>query len=708
VDNSAGFFFNIKLYFAGSGNANTMRKAALLLLFIPPSFFSNAQITPVDSSLTLGEVVVRAYEQNQTLKQVPAAINQISKGKLDRFSNTGILPALNTTPGVRMEERSPGSYRMNIRGSTLRSPFGVRNVKVYWNGIPFTDPGGNTYLNQLSFFNFNSLEVIKGPAGSLYGAGTGGAILINSLGEENLPAFSANLLYGSNDLGALNIQMNQGKEVFRNAFNFSHQQGHGYRHHTSMRRDVATWQTQIAAGNRETLKFNFLYGDLFYETPGALTRTEYLNDPKAARPAAGAFPSADKAKAAIFQKTWLGGFNNHYKFNGHFENSFVFYGAYSNIRNPTFRNYEVRKEPHLGGRTVFSWKPNTKKNEVRILFGGEMQKGFFNVKTYANSNGRPGAIVTNDDVHNTIWSIFTQADLRMKHNINITTGLSINRSSIGIHRISNPGSSEQKRSYKNEAAPRIAISKKLFADLYIYGSVAKGFSPPTTAEVLPSTSIIGTELDAEHGINYEAGVKSSWLNKHLYVEINAFYYRLNNAIVQRRDASNADYFINAGSTRQKGIESQASYLISPQSSMTGSSRIWISHTLNRFAYSDFKQLTNDYSGKNLPSVAKHTLAAGADLAIKTGIYLNLTYYYSDPVPLNDANSESATSYNLLGARIGWKGGWNKKNRLDLFAGIDNAFNVVYSLGNDINAAGGRYFNVAPGRNYYLGITINSF
>ena len=72
-----------------------------------------------------------------------------------------------------MEERSPASYRMNIRGSTLRSPFGVRNVKVYLDDIPFTDAGGNTYLNQLSYYNFNSIEVLKGPGGSLYGAGTG-------------------------------------------------------------------------------------------------------------------------------------------------------------------------------------------------------------------------------------------------------------------------------------------------------------------------------------------------------------------------------------------------------------------------------------------------------------------------------------------------------------------------------------------------------
>ena len=77
-----------------------------------------------------------------------------------------------------MEERSPGSYRINIRGSSLRSPFGVRNVKVYWNDIPVTDAGGNTYFNQFAWNNFSSIEVVKGPVGSMYGAGTGGLLIM--------------------------------------------------------------------------------------------------------------------------------------------------------------------------------------------------------------------------------------------------------------------------------------------------------------------------------------------------------------------------------------------------------------------------------------------------------------------------------------------------------------------------------------------------
>ncbi|MGO8055816.1 TonB-dependent receptor plug domain-containing protein, partial [Rhizobium leguminosarum] len=90
---------------------------------------------------------------------VGASIKVISVTTADRYNKTSLVNGFNSVAGVRMEERSPGSYRVNIRGSSLRSPFGVRNVKVYWNNIPITDPGGNTYFNQFSYNNFSSIEI---------------------------------------------------------------------------------------------------------------------------------------------------------------------------------------------------------------------------------------------------------------------------------------------------------------------------------------------------------------------------------------------------------------------------------------------------------------------------------------------------------------------------------------------------------------------
>ena len=62
----------------------------------------------------------------------------------------------------------------------LRSPFGVRNVKFYWNGLPLTG-GGNTYLNLLDFGALKQHGDYQGRAAAFCSAGTGGVMLLQSL-----------------------------------------------------------------------------------------------------------------------------------------------------------------------------------------------------------------------------------------------------------------------------------------------------------------------------------------------------------------------------------------------------------------------------------------------------------------------------------------------------------------------------------------------
>src|SRR5579872_5157675 len=231
----------------------SMKKIGLLLLMsYSLAYRSSAQTAHpsgflADSSDTrpLSEAVVKAYEQNRRLTEVGAPVDIVSKAVLNRFGNTSILPAMNANPGVRMEERSPGSYRLNIRGSSLRSPFGVRDIKIYWNEIPLTDPGGNTYLNELGFYNFQSIEIIKGAAGSLYGAGIGGAVLINSMPAVWEKGVSVDYTRGSFNTNSVNANLRLGDGDHRNIFSYTHQTSDGYRQQTQMSRDVGSWETSI-------------------------------------------------------------------------------------------------------------------------------------------------------------------------------------------------------------------------------------------------------------------------------------------------------------------------------------------------------------------------------------------------------------------------------------------------------------------------------
>ncbi|MEI9958047.1 MAG: TonB-dependent receptor [Ferruginibacter sp.] len=190
----------------------------------------------------------------------------------------------------------------------------------------------------------------------------------------------------------------------------------------------------------------------------------------------------------------------------------------------------------------------------------------------------------------------------------------------------------------------------------------------------------------------------------MHVEATAFYYKLYNALVSRKDSTNADYYVNAGDAKQKGIELSADYTTTFHSNVLDRLTIQPAYTLSDFKYGTFKKGTADFSGKTLPSVPKNTFSILADVQFKKGIYFNSTYYCASKIYLDDANSVAASAYHVLGSRIGWKTAV-KTLKLNFYFGGDNLLNETYSLGNDINAAGGRYYNVAAKRNYYAGVAL---
>ncbi|MEO8795641.1 MAG: TonB-dependent receptor, partial [Daejeonella sp.] len=70
------------------------------------------------------------------------------------------------------------------------------------------------------------------------------------------------------------------------------------------------------------------------------------------------------------------------------------------------------------------------------------------------------------------------------------------------------------------------------------------------------------------------------------------------------------------------------------------------------------------------------------------------------------NSLFASAYNLIQIKAGTNIQTSSKLKFQVYAGVDNLLNEKYSLGNDLNAFGNRYFNSAAARNYYAGIKIN--
>jgi iron complex outermembrane recepter protein len=163
--------------------------AAILGLAATWPALSSAQTAPAPGNTEapmLQEVVVTALKQGpQELVRTAAAISVISGREIDAMQATSLKDFLQLAPGVSIDDGSlgPGTTQIQIRG--LNSDFGSSTVGFYIDDMPFSILDLN-YLPDISPFDLSQVEVLKGPQGTLYGAGSAGGVVLVKTEDPNM------------------------------------------------------------------------------------------------------------------------------------------------------------------------------------------------------------------------------------------------------------------------------------------------------------------------------------------------------------------------------------------------------------------------------------------------------------------------------------------------------------------------------------------
>jgi iron complex outermembrane receptor protein len=666
----------------------------------------------IRDSLSLSDVIVRGFETGRTALQVPASVTRLSSGDIHRYTGVSLVPAISIVPGVRMEERSPGSYRLSIRGSLLRSPFGIRNIKVYLDNFILTDAGGNTYLNLLDLNAVGSVEIIRGPASSIYGTGTGGVVQVGAPRmphvEDRKRSADLQLSGGSFGLFTESLRWQQNGKKLQWQVNQGHMQSNGYRENSRMRRDAVQVNLGSHTSARNRIEGLLLFSNLDYRTPGGLTLAQAEANPRQARPATSVTPGAAAQQAGIRNTSALAGISDTYRLSDQWHWTNAITTMYTDLENPFITNYETRRELNLGLRSVLRYQSPQGRMPLSWVSGIEWQRGWYRIDSSGNTGGERSGPIVEDRVGARQQFAFTQVELSPLKRLIIQAGISLNDFRYSLERVEgSPANGEIPLTYELVPAPRLALLYQLTDGLSIHGSVARGFSPPSIAEVRPSAGGFDTDLQAEYGWSVEAGLKGSAWRGRLHGEITAFRFDLKDAIVRRTNNAGAEFFVNAGGTQQEGIEAFVEGFLLPAASAGWLTQVraWSSITLNRFRFNDYQSGTNDFSGNKLTGVPDKGVVSGLDVRLFQRLTVMGTFQYTDPIPLTDANDVFAEAWRLWSARAEWKFRYRKGN-IVLFAAVDNLGNTFYSLGNDLNAFGRRYYNPAPTRNFTGGIRIN--
>jgi iron complex outermembrane receptor protein len=647
-------------------------------------------------NINLPSFTIQGFSRGVPVHRQAVSISIISSETLNQFSQQDPVMAWNAEPGVSLEQRAIGSYRLAIRGSALRAPFGVRDVKIYWNGLIYNAANGTAAFNLLSNTQLQNAEIIKGPSGSLYGAGLGGVVHLNNFSANQTDFISAGPTVGSFGLFQTQTQgqINYGK--LSTFFSFDNLNNNGFRDHNAINRQVFQLSTQYQINQKNKLSLHVLYSDLNYQIPGGITLAQFNENRRQAR------AESAPQNSSIEQKTALVGLSYTSYFNPNFTQTTHINYSYTDFDNPFILDYKKEIDNELGVRNQWTYYLNQKYFNWQFDAGFEYQFGNNNANNFGNVNGAADTVRFKDllQIHRT--TIFGQMQLAYKK-WKLTAGLSSNLLQYQVNRSVNALGApfDFTRNFNNELVPRLSVQHNWNNNNMTFFSVSEGFSPPTFDEIRTNEGSINQNLEAERGRTFEIGHKR-YTNK-LKLDITLFQNNLRQTITTFVNENGVVLFQNSGETRQLGLEFSSDLLLFKQKSKgLQQINLKIGYQYYDFTFRNYSQRENNFSGNMLTGVPKHTIDNILQVKLFKQLSWHLHYRYVSDVPLNDGNTVFADAFSLFNSGL-VQPVTLKKIKLRAQVGVENIFDVAYSLGNDLNAFGARFYQPAPGRNFFISL-----
>ena len=552
----------------------------------------NLTISLVPSTEDLNEVQVIGFATERSLQETSASISLITAKDLSKTNATSLAQSLNNLPGIRIDQSGLDNQRVTIRGIGANSNLGVRGIKVYFNDIPLTEPDGYTRMEALDFTTIGRVEIIRGPASSLYGTANGGVMNFNS---ERAPYGGTSIQYGgllgSYGLSRTGFIFKHGSDKANIYASVTSQGSDGYRRNNRSDRDNVNFAGQFFLTSKLSINTVFarLHDNVRY--PLALTYEQTLLDPSQDAPTVTPFVAAtaavpanpttgaparpatpgNLARPASFysagrDQTWTRwGVNAKYEISDALKFSASYFGGRNDqisnsLTGPgtTFTSIGSSE----GVRAIFTLRPKMDKLKTSLNAGIEYQSFSqdgqnFSVTALDNVKAAsPAASVVNGGA-NTLY--FLQADVELTPKTILTVGSGfISYNYTRTDKLKNNVTSN--KDFNNQVVPRIALNQNFSDALALRASLSKGFTPPILNEaVFSATSgdFIPT-LDASTSQQLEFGARGSLFKKRLTYDVAYYNMQIDNELVtETRDFT--PIARNAAKTNRNGIEVSLSY-----------------------------------------------------------------------------------------------------------------------------------------------------
>lgn len=688
------------------------------------SYGQAEEVTTEDTlrSYQIDEVIISGTRTPTKVIDIPYSVERLSKVDYKFEKKVGVDDVLGETPGLFLQSRYGNhDVRISIRGFGSRSNTGIRGVRILQDGIPESEPDGQTRIESIDFENVGTIEIVKGNASSLYTNAPGG--VINFVSDLN---FDRSFITQFNNFGSFGLSSNGFKTAiltknYRFLTTYNYHSARGYREHSQDYWHILNSAAEITPTEQSKLSMFGYYVTGLIKLPGSVTRAQFDADPFRANRRDVARDTkriSKKGRLGIRFETALDQDRTN-------EIELTGYGTVKYFER-TARTYRVFNRHGIGASGRFINRTTLFDHTNQFSFGGDLFYQVGPIEEYENLGGKKGDILlglTDEAISNA--GFYLQNSFSIINNV-MTVLLTGRYDHVGF--LTKNQLLEVRNSRRSFArfTPKIALNYKFTPRIAVYTSYGLGFDTPAGNELdnYPLSSdpnlMLNPDLQPQRSRNFELGVKGSIMAEErdffrkAFFEVTFFNTRIDDEVIPFEVLGDV-YFRNAAQTNRTGLE------FGLDAELLYGLRLRTAYTFSDFTYDsyvarsmDFDSLGNlvvldrRYSGNVVPSVPKHNFSIS--LAYTRVLHENITGFIKthfiavSGMYADDLNSERTEGYRIVNISGGLDLVFDRFNLL-LTGGINNLTNRTYIGFININSSQKEFYEAGEPRNSYGSITL---
>lgn len=691
---------------------------------------SNTTVLNIDlspSSLDLQPVIVTASREKQARKEAPMAISQINSTQIKDTKATALYQLLNKVAGVYMVDLGNEQHTMAIR-----QPITYNALYLYMeDGLPIRPTGifNHNSLYEINMSGVKDIEVIKGPASSLYGSNSiGGAV--NFITQAPPEGYAGNISLQGNNYNYRRVDANggftSGKFGLYAGGYVAHQKD-SWQDYSDFDKSSVNFKTTYDFNTNTKLTTSASYNYLNTQTPGSLDSTRFYNRSYSSNQR---FTyrkvEAFRASSRLDHK-WDD--RNSTFFTVFFrDNSTAQLPSYyiSDVRNTAGQyqssNGQVNDQKFRSYGFLTQHRTDFDFLHSRLIVGAylddspssyyaqalNIQKDVAN--NYYTGFTNTGNYIDNYKIRLFNTAVYTQYEIKPVEPLRVVMGLRYDRVHYDFDNGLPAGQTKYKQQETNNfniLAPKLGLTYDLGGNKGLYANYSLGFQPPETGDLY--SSIQQVPLKQATFDNYELGGWFSALEKKMYFELSLYDMEGHNEIISQLLPDNSTQNQNAGATRHRGVEYSLTYApvreLAFRFSGTNAKHTYIDYSEIGKNYATGQSYTINYDGKRMNNAP--AWIANSEINYKpqyfpgfriAGEWQHINQYYTNP-----ANTKIYSGYNIYNLRLGYEFKETLLKGAGLWFNVLNLTNKLYATTVTSNQYGDTYNAGAP-RIFSLGVS----